>query len=430
MVNVFLSSWPLFFGVMLLMVGNGLQGSLMGVRGGAAGFSPFIMSVVISAYFLGFMIASRMTPEMIRRVGHVRVFAALGSLISAALIIFPTLEHPAVWIAMRVILGFAFCGVYVTSESWLNNAATNDTRGQAISLYMITQMVGIIAAQALLVVPDPSGYLLFVIPSVLVSIAFAPILLAISPTPAFESTKPMNITKLFTTSPLAFVGMSLMGAVFALQFGMSAVFATEAGMTLQQTSVFVAAFYVGALVCQYPLGWLSDRMDRRVLIASTALAGGLAGVVGLTMSDSFLVLVGVAAVIGGSANPLYSLLIAYANDFLDVEDMASASAGLMFVNGVGAVIGPILTGWFMEQMGARGYFVLIAVPMLALTGYGIYRMTKRPAPSVDETGSYTYYAPTGTVVAMEYAQEAAMEAAEAEAEAQAIASERESGASG
>ncbi|SLN29644.1 putative MFS-type transporter YcaD [Roseivivax jejudonensis] len=425
MVNVFLSSWPLFFGILLLMVGNGLQGSLMGVRGGAAGFSPFVMSVVISAYFLGFMIASRITPELIRRVGHVRVFAALGSLISGALIVFPIIEHPSVWIAMRVLLGFAFCGVYVTSESWINNAASNDTRGQSMSLYMITQMVGIIAAQALLVVPDPSGFLLFIIPSVLVSISFAPILLAISPTPAFESTKPMNILKLFHTSPLGFVGMSLMGAVFALQFGMSAVFATVAGLTLQQTSIFVAAFYVGALICQYPLGWLSDRMDRRVLIAAVACAGGVAGLAGLVLSDSFVVLVGVAAVIGGSANPLYSLLIAYVNDFLDVEDMASASAGLMFVNGVGAVVGPIVTGWLMGVLGARGYFVPIAVPMLALTGYALWRMTRRPAPSVDETGAYTYFAPTGTVVAMEYAQEAAIEAAEAETDAESLASERE-----
>ncbi|ETX16547.1 major facilitator transporter [Roseivivax halodurans JCM 10272] len=414
MINVLAGSWPLFFGVLLLLLGNGLQGSLMGIRGNAAGFSPFVMSVIISAYFLGFMIASRMTPTMIRRVGHVRVFAALGSMISAALIMFPTIEHPAVWIAMRVLLGFAFCGVYVTSESWINNSVTNERRGQAISLYMITQMLGIIAAQALLLVPDPSGYLLFIIPSVLVSISFAPILLAISPTPAFETTKPMNLWSLFHTTPLGFVGMSLMGAVFALQFGMSAVFASIAGMTLQQTSIFVAAFYVGALICQYPLGWLSDRMDRRVLIAIVAAAGGTAGIGGLLFTDSFTVLVVVAAITGGSANPLYSLLIAYTNDFLAPEDMASGSAGLMFVNGIGAIIGPLVTGYLMQAIGPRGYFILIAVPMLALTGYALYRMTRRAAPSVDETGSYTYYAPTGTVVAMEYAQEAALEAADAD----------------
>ncbi len=409
MLQVFLGAWPLFFGILLLMVGNGLQGSLMGVRGGAAGFSALTMSLVISAYFLGFLIASRLTPGMIRRVGHVRVFAALGSLISAALIMFPTLEHPAVWVAMRVLVGFCFCGVYVTSESWLNNAATNDTRGQAISLYMITQMLGIIAAQAFLVVPDPSGYLLFVIPSVLVSIAFAPILLAISPTPAFERTKPMNLWQLFHASPLGAVGMSLMGAVFALQFGMAAVYASVAGLTLQQTSVFVAAFYVGALVCQFPLGWLSDRMDRRKLIAGVALAGGMAGAVGFVTEDSFPTLVAVAFVAGGAANPLYSLLIAHTNDFLDLEDMASASAGLMFVNGIGAVLGPILAGWLMQQAGPQAFFALLGAPMLALAGYGAYRMTRRPAP--EDTASYAYYAPTGTSVAMEYAQEAAQEAA-------------------
>jgi MFS family permease len=215
----------------------------------------------------------------------------------------------------------------------------------------------------------------------------------------------MNLKELFRASPLGFVGMSLMGAVFALQFGMAAVFASEAQFTIRETSIFVAAFYVGALVFQYPLGWLSDRIDRRVLIAVVALFGGIAGVVGLLFTGAFPIVVAAAVFIGGAANPLYSLLIAYTNDYLEREDMASASAGLMFVNGVGAIVGPLVTGYLMQVVGPRGFFVLIAVPMLCLTAYAFYRMTKRAAPSVDDTGSYTYYAPTGTVVSMEYAAE-------------------------
>ena len=242
MMSVFRTSWPLLLGMLLLMLGNGLQGSLLGVRGAGLGFSAFEMSVVMSAYFAGFLIASRVTPNMIRRVGHVRVFAALGSFVSAALLLFPTIQDPIAWMVGRAIIGFCFCGVYVTAESWLNNASTNETRGQALSAYMIVQMAGIIIAQGLLVVPDPSGYLLFVIPSVLVSIAFAPILLSISPTPAFESTKRMSLKELFQVSPLGFVGMFLMGSVFAAQFGMAAVYATEAGLTINQIPFFTAAF--------------------------------------------------------------------------------------------------------------------------------------------------------------------------------------------
>ncbi len=418
MISVIRTSWPLLLGMLLLMLGNGLQGSLLGVRGSSLGFSSVEMSLVMSAYFAGFLLASRVTPDMIRRVGHVRVFAALGSFVSAALLLFPTIQDPIAWIIGRVVIGFCFCGVYVTAESWLNNASTNETRGQALSAYMIVQMLGIIIAQGLLVVPDPSGYLLFVIPSVLVSIAFAPILLSISPTPAFESTKRMTLVELYKTSPLGCVGMFLMGSVFAAQFGMAAVYATEAGLSIGQIPIFTAAFYVGALLFQYPVGWLSDRFDRRVLVALSALIAGLASLMGMIFGGNFYVLVAAAFLIGGLSNPLYSLLIAYTNDFLEHEDMAAASAGLLFVNGVGAIAGPVIIGYAMQVMGPPGYFVLLALVLLALTGYAVYRMTQRPAPSSDDTIAYQGMMPTASPVTVEFASEWAIETAEAEAEAQ------------
>lgn len=418
MISVIRTSWPLLLGMLLLMLGNGLQGSLLGVRGSTLGFSSVEMSLVMSAYFAGFLIASRVTPNMIRRVGHVRVFAALGSFVSAALLLFPTIQDPIAWILGRVVIGFCFCGVYVTAESWLNNSATNENRGQALSAYMIVQMLGIIIAQGLLVVPDPSGYLLFVIPSVLVSIAFAPILLSISPTPAFESTKRMTLAELYSVSPLGCVGMFLMGSVFAAQFGMAAVYATEAGLSIGQIPIFTAAFYVGALLFQYPVGWLSDRADRRMLIALSALIAGLASLMGMFFGGSFYVLVAAAFLIGGLSNPLYSLLIAYTNDFLEHEDMAAASAGLLFVNGVGAIAGPVIIGYAMQVMGPPGYFILLAVVLLALTGYAVYRMTQRPAPATEATSAYQGMMPTASPVTVEYASEWAIETAEAEAEAQ------------
>ena len=413
MLTVIRTSWPLLLGMLLLMLGNGLQGSLLGVRGSTLGFSSIELSLVMSAYFAGFLLASRVTPNMIRRVGHVRVFAALGSFVSAALLLFPTFQDPIAWIFGRVVIGFCFCGVYVTAESWLNNAATNETRGQALSAYMIVQMLGIIIAQGLLVVPDPSGYLLFVIPSVLVSIAFAPILLSISPTPAFESTKRMTLVELYHVSPLGCVGMFLMGSVFAAQFGMAAVYATEAGLSISQIPMFTAAFYVGALIFQYPVGWLSDRFDRRVLIALSALIAGLASLMGMLLGSNFYVLLASAFLIGGLSNPLYSLLTAYTNDFLQHEDMAAASAGLLFVNGVGAIAGPVITGYAMGVMGPPGYFVLLAIVLLTLTGYAVYRMTQRPAPSSGDTIAYQRLMPTGSPVSVEIASGLAAETAEA-----------------
>ena len=188
MISVLSNSWALLFGMLLLMVGNGLHGTLLGVRGEIEQFSTFEMSIVMSAYFVGFLGASRMVPEMIRRVGHVRVFAALASFISAVLILFPLIANPWLWALGRVIIGFCFCGVYVTAESWLNNAATNENRGQSLSLYMVIQMLGLVAGQGLLNLADPGGFVLFIVISILVSLSFAPILLSITPTPAFETT--------------------------------------------------------------------------------------------------------------------------------------------------------------------------------------------------------------------------------------------------
>ena len=176
MFQVLSRSWALLIGMMLLMVGNGLQGTLLGVRGGIEGFSTFEMSIVMSAYFAGFLGGSRLAPEMIRRVGHVRVFAALASFISAILILYPAFAHPVAWTLGRVAIGFCFSGVYVTAESWLNNSSDNANRGKALSVYMIVQMFGIVSAQALLAMGDASGYALFILSSVLVSISFAPIL--------------------------------------------------------------------------------------------------------------------------------------------------------------------------------------------------------------------------------------------------------------
>lgn len=404
------SAWALLLGMMLLMVGNGMQGTLLGIRGELEGFSTYEMSFVMSAYFVGFLGGSWVAPDMIRRVGHVRVFAALASFISAVMILYPTLVEPWAWVLGRVVIGFCFSGVYVTAESWLNNAATNENRGKALSLYMIVMMIGIVSAQGLLLVADPSGYVLFVIPSVLVSISFAPILLSISPTPAFDTTKPMSLGELFKISPLGVVGMTLLGGIFAAQFGMSAVFATRIGLSLRELSIFVAAFYIGATLFQFPLGWLSDRMDRRVLIMMVAFAGGFGAVLGWLFMDNYLMLLVAAALVGGTSNPLYSLLIAHANDFLETEDMAAASGGLVFVNGVGAIAGPLVTGWMMEATGPSGFFVFLAILMVATGGYAAYRATRRAAPSVEDTASYTPVMPSASPVAVEAAQEYAIEA--------------------
>ena len=407
MFTVLGNTWALMLGMMLLMVGNGLQGTLIGIRGEIEGFSTIELSIVMSAYFVGFLGASQLVPELIRRVGHVRVFAALASFISAVLIAYPLLTNPIFWSVGRVVIGFCYCGVYITAESWLNNSVDNEKRGQALSLYMIVQMVGIVSAQGVLALGNPNGYSLFIIISILVSISFAPILLSISPAPAFERTKLMTLSRLFTSSPLACVGMFLLGGVFSAQFGMSAVFGAQIGLSLSQISLFVASFYIGAMIFQYPIGWVSDKMDRRLLILLISAASATGSASAYFAGGYFFALVFAAFLVGGLTNPLYSLLIAHANDFIEYEDMASAAAGLLFVNGVGAVSGPIIIGYAMNAFGPEIFFVIIALLMATLAIYAGYRMTQRA--TVSDTSSYAAVLPNSTGVAVEIAQEFAFE---------------------
>ena len=407
MFTVLGNTWALMLGMMLLMVGNGLQGTLIGIRGEIEGFSTIELSIVMSAYFVGFLGASQLVPELIRRVGHVRVFAALASFISAVLIAYPLLTNPIFWSLGRVVIGFCYCGVYITAESWLNNSVDNEKRGQALSLYMIVQMVGIVSAQGVLALGNPNDYSLFIIISILVSISFAPILLSISPAPAFERTKLMTLSRLFTSSPLACVGMFLLGGVFSAQFGMSAVFGAQIGLSLSQISLFVASFYIGAMIFQYPIGWVSDKMDRRLLILLISAASATGSASAYFAGGYFFALVFASFLVGGLTNPLYSLLIAHANDFIEYEDMASAAAGLLFVNGVGAVSGPIIIGYAMNAFGPEIFFVIIALLMATLAIYAGYRMTQRA--TVSDTSSYAAVLPNSTGVAVEIAQEFAFD---------------------
>jgi len=390
----------------MLMVGNGLQGTLLGLRGDQEGFSTFALSIVMSGYFVGFLFSSKVTPELIRRVGHVRVFAALGSTISAVLIMYPVLVEPWAWTVGRIIIGFCFCGVYITAESWLNDASSNETRGKALSIYMMVQMVGIVFAQYIVSQGDVGGFTLFIIPSILVSMAFAPILLSIRPTPQFAQTKPLSIKRLIKASPLGCMGMFLLGGVFASQFGMSAVYGSQVGLTVGQISLFVSAIYIAALVAQYPIGWASDKIDRRILILWISMIGGAGSLIAFFIPGNFTIILISAAILGGTSNPLYALLIAYTNDYLEREDMAAASGGLLFINGLGAIAGPLIVGTMMEKLGANAFWLFTGVLMFLVGFYAMYRMTRRSRADQEfEQTTYTAVSAATSAVLVEVAQE-------------------------
>lgn len=400
------------------MLGNGMHFTLIGLRGGIEGFSATELAIVTSGYFAGFLSGARLSPVLIRRVGHVRVFAALGSFMSAGLVAFPLVTEPWAWTLLRLLIGFCMSGIYVTAESWLNDASTNETRGKVLAAYMIAQTLGIIGAQGLLNLGDPASSALFIGASILVSVSFAPILLSVSPVPAAAVTRPMPLLTLFRSSPLGTVGIFLLGGVYATQSGMGAVFGSQIDMSAAQISLFVAMLFAGALVLQYPIGWLSDRMDRRKLIFGASLLGALCCGLGWISGDDLWPLMGAAFFAGGVTTPLYALFLAYTNDALDAEDMPAASGGLVLTFGIGAILGPLVTGWTMNAFDPFAFWLALGATFAAIALYALYRMTQRPMVPSDETESYLGVVPSASPVAVEAAGAWAAEQAEAEREAE------------
>jgi len=394
----------LLLGVVLIMLGNGMHFTLIGLRGEIEGFSAAELAVVTSAYFVGFLSGARATPRLIRRVGHVRVFAALGSFMSAGLIAMALAAEPWAWTGLRLVVGFCMSGVYVAAESWLNGAATNETRGKILSAYMIAQTLGIIGAQGLLTVGDAARADLFIAASILVSVSFAPVLLSVMPAPPADVTRPMPVRALFQGSPLGTVGIFLIGAAYAMQTGMGAVFGSQIAMGPRRIALFVATLFAGALVLQYPIGWISDRIDRRVVILASSALGAAACAAAWTYGRSFEALLASAFVAGGVTTPLYALLLAYTNDYLPTEDMPAASGGLVFTFGLGAIVGPLVAGAAMQRFDPFAFWLALGGAFAAIALFALYRMTQRSVEtSVEDAESYLNVLPTASPVAVEAA---------------------------
>ena len=403
----------LLVGVVLIMLGNGMQFTLMGLRGDIEGFSPPELGIITSGYFAGFLAGARYSPVLIGRVGHVRVFGALGGLMSAGLIAFPLMSDPWFWTVLRILIGFCMSGIYVTAESWLNAQSTNETRGKILSAYMICQTLGIIGAQWLLTLGDAGTSTLFIGASILVSISFAPILLSAAPAPVVVVSRPMSLRQLFASSPLGAVGIFFLGAIYATQSGMGAVFGAQNGLTPDAIALFVAALFAGALLFQYPIGWLSDRVDRRKVICGAAAIGAGFCLLGVLATDHPYAYLGAAFIAGGMTTTLYALLLAYTNDYLTADEMPGASGGLVFVFGAGAILGPLITGWVMEATGPEAFWSVLAATFTLIAVYALYRMSQRQHMPVADTDSYISVVPGATPVAAEAASSWAADNAEA-----------------
>ena len=383
------SAWALLLGIALIMLGNGLQNTLLGVRATLEGFGTATTGLVMTAYFAGFVAGSVIVPRLLANVGHVRVFAAVASLASGAALLHTVFVSPVSWGLIRLVTGFCFAGLYVVAESWINDAATNKTRGQLLSVYMIMVMGGMGSGQLLMNLFDPRGFELFVLVSVLISFALVPITLSVGRAPMFEAPESIGARALFRASPLGVTGAFLIGIAHSALFSMGPVYATRLGLAVDRLSFFIAAALFGGLILQWPIGWLSDRFDRRKVIVAVAwIAAGAAFGAGVGGVDSYALLIGSTALLGGMSLPLYSLCGAHTNDHLTPRQIVAASATLVLIGGLGLTMGPMLAAVLMRLTGPAGLFWLLAVVHGCIGGYGLYRMVRRDPVPLDAQRTY------------------------------------------
>jgi MFS family permease len=400
MIHVVSNSWALFLGLALIMLGNGLQGSLLGIRASLEGFGVSATGLVMSGYFIGLLVGSVVVPKFVARVGHVRSFGAMASLASTSILVHVVFIDPWVWWTMRFITGFAYAGIYIVAESWLNDASENDNRGQLLSFYMLISLGSMAGGQFLLNISSPSGYELFVLISVLVSIAVIPILLSVSRAPDFNAAESVGIGQLYRVSPLGVVGMLINGVMMGTVFGMGAVFAAGIGLSVRDISFFMACLVLGGVVLQYPIGRLSDRIGRRPVIIGTCALGAVTCLTAAGLDNGGAALFVLIALVGGFSTPLYALCVAHTNDHLNPSQMVAASGTLVLTVSIGSSLGAPIAAFAMESFGGRAFFLTIAAGMATICLFALWRATRRVAVAAEETGEFVIMAPTPMSVAL------------------------------
>jgi MFS family permease len=389
------AAWALLSGLALLMVGTGLQGSLLGLRATIEGFSTTTTGVIMSSYYLGFVIGSLRAPAIVARVGHVRAFAALASIASSAVLIHAVAVIPVGWILLRVISGFCMAGLYVIAESWLNDAATNETRGSLLSIYMVVISGGISLGQILLNAADPAGTVLFVVTSVLVSLALVPTALSAGSSPRLVQPEPVSTRDLMRAAPLGVIGVGLAGMSAGALYGVGVVYAQLSGLSIAATSVLMfLAILLGTLL-QWPIGAVSDRLDRRKVIAATAAVAAAAALVGTTGPTGVLLLL-VFSVAGGLSLTMYALFNAHVNDWLEPTHMVGAGSRLLLINGIGAMSGPLVASIAMTIVGPPGFFWMIVIANAAAVVYALWRLTRRGPVPADQQSTFVTVPARGT----------------------------------
>lgn len=393
MFKILKSSWALFTGYFILMVAHGFQGNLLGVRSVIEEFNFLATGSIMSGYFVGYFIGANSIPNLVSRVGHIRVFAALASMASLSILIHAVFVNPIIWTMARFVTGFALVGIFIVMESWLNDRANNRTRGQLLSVYMFITLIGISLGSLLLNFSSPDKYEPFILISLLLSFALIPILLTKRKAPKFKKQGFINIKGLFKTSPLATVSMFCTGLIHSALFSLGAVYAAKMNFTILEISLLLFIITVCGGLFQWPIGYFSDKSDRRLIIIICTFVAAVFAFLAIYVSGAslenmylaisadrnkilFFIFFGIYA---GMAIPLFTLNLAYINDYMEKAKFVSAGAGMQIIFGLGAMMGPFLCSTLMSAFGTNGFFIYLLIFHLIIGLFGLYRITRREA---------------------------------------------------
>jgi MFS family permease len=381
--------WTLFLGFTMLMVGNGLNLAVLGVRMVDEGFDVSTSGVVMACYFAGFLLGPVLVVKWLSEVGHIRVFASLASLASCVVLVHFIWVNPISWGALRFVFGFCMAGLYVVVESWLNDASTPRTRGRTLAVYMIASMGGLGLGQLLIATGDPGDATLFVVASILVSMSFVPFALAATTeAPPVRVSPTMKVREFFRTAPTGMVGIFFVGASHGILFGLSAVYATRAGFGSGMTAAFLALPSLGALVLQWPIGWASDRLPRRGVILVVAVASAAVAALLAAIPEGNAAALPVMFLLGGLTFPLYSLLLSHTLDRAAPGTAMGASGTSLRVNGTGAVLGPVIAGAIMASFGETAFFWCLVATHGLVAAYVGYRLVAEEAVPLSGQGPF------------------------------------------
>ena len=388
-----IASLLLSFG--LLLMANGLFATLLGVRSSLEGFSTFLVGLIMSAYFIGLFVGGRFAIKVVASVGHIRAFAAFASIMSTTALIHVLWIDPVVWFVLRAIAGFCMAGMIMVSESWINERATNKMRGQVLSFYMITNYFAAGCGQFLLPLADPSQFHLFSVASIIFSLALVPVLLTRAQAPLPASAHSMTMKALYKISPLGFSGVFCAGLVNSSFHGMGAVFGQQIGLSTAQISIFMASAIFGGLILQWPIGRLSDRVDRRWVLITVSLLTCVSCLSIMAFGERDTAVLYVAAAVYGSVSfTVYSLASAHINDFAERDQLVQVANGLLITYGIGASVGPMLAAVFMGHLGPHALFLYSALISGMLGLFALHRMRRRASKSKEERAPFVVV-PTG-----------------------------------